>query len=88
MSEKTHTWYPIIRKEEIPIGSSWFAADGSGHTVVVTAVDLDSPAGWVKYEWVEKPSGVTRSHEKSSFAFQCRYCLPSRGVTQVIPADE
>jgi len=57
----------IFAPEEIKIGSRWQAS--SGNTVTVTA----NNEGWITYEWIEK--GETRSHEKQSFAFQCRYCL-------------
>lgn len=83
MALKTNTYYPILKKEDVPVGSTWYSADGSSHKVVVTAVDLESQAGWTTYEWEDpaSPSGK-RTHEKSSFAFQCRYKLPSAGITE------
>jgi tagatose-1,6-bisphosphate aldolase non-catalytic subunit AgaZ/GatZ len=69
----------IVKKENIPLGR-WYAKDGSNHSVVVTAVDLASPAGWVTYEWEE--NGKKRTHEKSSFGFQCRYYSPETKVEE------
>ena len=80
---KEHTYYPIVKKEEIPVDSVWYAADGSRHKVTVIAVDLKSPAGWVTYEWEDNTAyGGKRKHEKPSFSFQCRYKLPSTGIEQ------
>jgi hypothetical protein len=58
---------------QIPLDTVWYACDGSGHKVKVTYTDTEKP-GWVGYEWSEKGKIVT--HEKSTFAFQCRYYLP------------
>jgi hypothetical protein len=60
----------ILAHDEIQVGQTWAAADGGNYTVQVLDVDR---FGWVRYSWTE---GVEeRSHEKESFAFQCRYCL-------------
>lgn len=51
-------------------GQRWASADGSDREVeIVNIID-----GWVTYTW-EVKDGVTESHEKLSFPFQCRYCL-------------
>lgn len=68
MPEKT-----FLKAEQIPLNTMWYSCDGSGHKVKVVYIDIDPP-GWVGYEWQEK--GKTITHEKSSFAFQCRYYLP------------
>jgi hypothetical protein len=59
--------------EQIPLDTVWYACDGSRHKVRTVYKDLKKP-GWVGYEWQEK--GATKSHEKSTFTFQCRYYLP------------
>ena len=57
----------IFPPEEIKAGQRW---QGSrGHTVLVDKVDSFS----VYYSWDEE--GVKKTHKKSHFAFQCRYCL-------------
>lgn len=63
----------FLKPEQVPLDSVWYSCDGSGHKVRVVYKDLDAP-GWIGYEWQEK--GKTVTHEKSSFAFQCRYYLP------------
>ena len=81
---KDNEYYPILKKEDVPVGSTWYSADGSNHKVVVTHVDLESPAGWITYEWDDRLApGGKRRHEKSSFAFQCRYKLPSTGILKI-----
>lgn len=58
----------FFKAHEIAAGQRWAPADGSNHEVKIVSVDGD----WVKYEWKEQ--GQRKTHEKSSFAFQCRYC--------------
>lgn len=58
----------IFKVNEIKAGQRWAPADGSDHEVKIVSVDRDR----VKYEWDEQ--GQRKTHEKSSFAFQCRYC--------------
>ncbi len=58
----------IFKTEEIKKGQRWAPADGSNREVKIVRVD----GSWVKYEWEEK--GQRKTHEKDSFAFQCRYC--------------
>lgn len=67
------SYQPIIPAEEIKFPSIWFAADGSGHKVLVENVIFDDARNtyWVHYGWVEK--GELKNHKKTSFAFQCRY---------------
>ena len=59
----------LIRNDFILPGQLWCSADGSDREVQVVEVKDD----WVKYTWEE--NGEQRVHEKSCFAFQCRYCL-------------
>lgn len=60
----------IIPVSALKVGQRWAQADGTDHEVeIVKIVD-----GWVTYTW-ETSDGVTESHEKLSFPFQCRYCL-------------
>ena len=59
-------WYTF---EEIEIGSLWFAADGSGHFVVVYDKQRDD----IFYKWVEAEQ--EKRHDKSTWSFQVRYCL-------------
>lgn len=56
----------ILPKLEIKPGQLWASADGSKHVVKISGVRDD----WVGYTW-----GQGQYHEKSVFAFQCRYCL-------------
>ena len=63
----------FLKIEQIPLGTTWYSCDGSGHKVRAVYKDIKKP-GWVGYEWEEK--GEIRTHEKSTFAFQCRYYLP------------
>lgn len=60
----------IFKFEEIEVGQVWASADGSDRTVRVTRT---RPGQWVEYEW--EVQGQTKSHQKDSFSFQCRYCL-------------
>jgi hypothetical protein len=57
----------IFPAYEIKAGQRWQGS--SGHTVLVDKVDSFS----VYYSWNEE--GVKKTHKKSHFAFQCRYCL-------------
>jgi len=57
----------IFPADEIKAGQRWQGS--SGHTVLVDKVDSYS----VHYSWDE--SGIKKTHKKSHFAFQCRYCL-------------
>jgi len=59
----------IYKPEEIVIGCRW---QGSGGSVVT--VESICNLGWVTYSWTDV-NGVKKTHEKESFAFQCRYCL-------------
>ncbi len=60
----------IIPVSAIKAGQRWMPADSTAREVeIVKVVD-----GWVTYTW-ETSDGVTESHEKLSFPFQCRYCL-------------
>jgi hypothetical protein len=59
----------ILAKKDIKHDQVWAAADGSNHTVTISAVRDD----WVCYTWSEH--GKAKYHEKTAFAFQCRYCL-------------
>lgn len=64
----------FLKAEQIQLDSVWYSCDGSGHKVRVVYTDIAAPPGWVGYTWQEK--GKTVTHEKTSFAFQCRYYLP------------
>lgn len=68
-----NTHHEIIEGKDIKFPSIWAAADGSGHKVMVDNViyDDDTNTYWVQYGWVER--GEMKKHEKSAFAFQCRY---------------
>ena len=57
----------ILPVEELKVGQLWVGT--SGTQVTITGIDGD----WITYEWSE--NGQTKTHEKESFAFQCRYCL-------------
>jgi hypothetical protein len=57
----------IFPADEIKEGQRWQGS--SGHTVTVESVNDHS----VYYSWVER--GTKMTHNKSRFAFQCRYCL-------------
>ncbi len=59
----------ILDTSQIKRAQVWAAADGSNRTVTVSAVRGD----WVGYTWRE--NGRLKYHEKTAFAFQCRYCL-------------
>lgn len=59
----------IIPKKEVRPGQTWAPADGSNRTVTVDNADDE----WVDYSWTE--DGVTKTHMKLNFSFQCRYCL-------------
>jgi hypothetical protein len=63
----------FFKIEQVPLGTMWHSCDGSGHKVRVVYKDIKTP-GWIGYEWEER--GEIRTHEKSTFAFQCRYYLP------------
>jgi hypothetical protein len=58
----------ILPNSKIKLGQQWAAADGSDHVVKINAVKGE----WVGYNWGGSP---TKYHEKTVFAFQCRYCL-------------
>jgi len=58
----------IFKADEIKKGQRWAPVDGSNREVKIIRVEGD----WVKYGWEEQ--GQRKVHEKSSFAFQCRYC--------------
>lgn len=55
----------ILRDDQIKVGQKWA---GSSAGTPVTIVDVQGD--WVSYEGESQPL-----HEKSCFAFQCRYCL-------------
>ena len=57
----------IFPDEEIKEGQQWQGS--SGQAVTIESVNAHS----VYYSWVER--GVKMPHDKSHFAFQCRYCL-------------
>lgn len=59
----------ILPINKLAVGQLWASADGSDHVVSITAIS----DGWVSFTWTEH--GAQRHHEKTSFAFQCRYCL-------------
>lgn len=59
----------ILDVSQIHPGQKWAPADGSNREVVVMYTDDD----WVHYGWLADGKLVT--HMKTSFAFQCRYCL-------------
>lgn len=60
----------IVPVSFLKVGQRWAPADRTDREVeIVNIVD-----GWVTYTW-ETSDGVTESHEKLSFPFQCRYCL-------------
>jgi hypothetical protein len=63
----------FLNVKEIPLDTVWYSCDGSRHKVRVVYIDAEKP-GWVGYQWEEK--GEIKTHEKSAFAFQCRYYLP------------
>lgn len=58
----------FFKAHEIEAGQRWAPADGSNREVKIVSVDGDC----VKYEWEEQ--GQRKTHEKTLFAFQCRYC--------------
>jgi hypothetical protein len=55
----------IIPIEEVKVGQTWAAADGSKMTV-----NILEAGEWVIYEGDLQPI-----HTKDNFSFQCRYCL-------------
>ena len=57
----------IFPAEEIKSGQRW--QDSGGGAVTVESVNDHS----VYYSWDER--GTKKTHDKSHFAFQCRYCL-------------
>lgn len=59
----------ILANDQVRAGQKWAAADGSNRSVRIVAVAHD----WVTYTWDEY--GEPKYHDKSIFAFQCRYCL-------------
>lgn len=59
----------ILADDQVKPAQIWAAADGGDRTVRITAVAHD----WVTYTWGEH--GEPKYHDKSIFAFQCRYCL-------------
>ena len=59
----------ILRDDQVKPGQKWAPADGSNRSVRIVAVAHD----WVTYTWDEY--GEPKYHDKSIFAFQCRYCL-------------
>lgn len=69
----------ILPRRSLKHGQVWASADGSNRTVTISGVRDD----WVGYTW--KENGQPKYHEKTVFAFQCRYCLVL--PTTDIPAD-
>lgn len=69
----------IFPPREIKPGQRWQGS--SGHVVTVDLIEPAQSFGehWVTYSWEEK--GARRTHDKTAFAFQCRYCL-------VLPEEE
>jgi hypothetical protein len=63
----------FLKVSQIPLDTVWYSCDGSRHKVRVIYTDSEKP-GWVGYQWEEK--GEIKTHEKSTFSFQCRYYLP------------
>lgn len=59
----------LIDNKHIKHGQAWAPASGGNYTVTISGVRDE----WVGYTWLE--NGVRKYHEKSAFAFQCRYCL-------------
>ena len=57
----------IFPASEIKINQLWQGS--SGATVTISDIKDD----WIKYVWLE--NGKYMEHEKTSFAFQSRYCL-------------
>ena len=66
----------FFKPHEIKVGSRWCRADGSKGFVVVEGINqYGSIDPWyeVVYSW--ELNGEKFTHEKETFAFQCRYCL-------------
>lgn len=66
----------FFKAHEIEVGSRWARADGSKGFVTVEGLNsYGSTDPWfeVVYSW--EVNGKKFTHEKESFAFQCRYCL-------------
>lgn len=59
----------ILDPALVKSGQVWAAADGSNRTVTILHIKSD----WVTYSWVV--GDAQKQHQKSLFAFQCRYCL-------------
>ena len=57
----------IFPNSEIKIGQRWRAV--SGNIVTIEKNEDDD----IYYSWMEK--GEKKTHDKATFAFQCRYCL-------------
>lgn len=58
----------IISADQVKPGQVWAAADGSDRTVLVEGGDA-----LIEYSWMG--NGEKKTHIKSNFGFQCRYCL-------------
>lgn len=70
----------VFPASEIKAGQRW---QGSGGTLVTVAGVDDNN---VRYTWSE--GGNQKSHSKSHFAFQCRYCLVLTPEEPATEADE
>ena len=66
----------IFPAGEIKAGQRW---QGSGGCVVTVEIVNDRS---VYYSWEER--GAKKTHDKSHFAFQCRYCL----ILPNVPGDQ
>ena len=65
----------IYPGEAIKTGQLWQASSGNVVTVTkTTRYGNESQDVSVEYEWYDYRLGQIVSHEKDSFAFQCRYC--------------
>lgn len=62
----------LLEASEIVPGDIWFSCDGAGIQVKIESVDVERAT--VYYSWEE--DNRTVHHDKSSFAFQCRYYKP------------
>lgn len=61
----------VLPTHEIKVGQRW--QDSGGNVVEVIKVKIGGFNEYVEWSWEEY--GKTKTHEKTSFAFQCRYCL-------------
>ena len=58
----------IFKIDKIKVGQIWQGV--GGFTVTITKIENNH----IYYQW-EEENGIVKTHNKESFAFQCRYCL-------------